>query len=149
MFLVYGGNLEAKLRVKSYYNTESQTDRVDTKSQIGFVFILNRGTVARKSWKQSTTAMFGIVPTNIEPMEMYSDNSGAIIIANKLGVQRGSKHYPRRYHYIHECTELGEIILLKVLTHDTLVDPFTKSLPNGKLTQHVMGTGLCLASSFM
>ncbi|GJS33277.1 hypothetical protein Tco_0531659 [Tanacetum coccineum] len=35
-----------------------ETDRDDTKSQIGYVFILNGGTVDWKSSKQSTTAMF-------------------------------------------------------------------------------------------
>ncbi|GJY46071.1 hypothetical protein Tco_0435134 [Tanacetum coccineum] len=80
---------------------------------------------------------------------MYCDNSGEIVIANEPGVQRGAKHYLRRYHYIRKYIELGEIILLKVLTDDNVVDLFTKSLPKCNLTQHVVGTGLRLASSFM
>ncbi|GJZ18070.1 hypothetical protein Tco_0554193 [Tanacetum coccineum] len=89
----------------------------------------------------------GIVPINIEPMKMYCDNYGAIIISNEPGVQNGARHYPRKYHDVHECIELGEINLLKVHTDDNLVDPFTKAFPKGKLTQHARSIGLRLASS--
>ncbi|GKC93696.1 hypothetical protein Tco_1159138 [Tanacetum coccineum] len=57
MFLVYDGNSEAKLRVKCYYDAGFETHRDDTKSQTGYVFILNRGTMDWKSSKQSTTEM--------------------------------------------------------------------------------------------
>ncbi|GJR41145.1 retrotransposon protein, putative, ty1-copia subclass [Tanacetum coccineum] len=57
MFLVYGGNLEAELRVDCYCNAGFETDRDDIKSQTGYVFILNGGAVDWKSSKQSTTAM--------------------------------------------------------------------------------------------
>nr|GEW08505.1 retrotransposon protein, putative, Ty1-copia subclass [Tanacetum cinerariifolium] len=57
MFLVYGGNLEAELRVECYCNAGFETDRDDTKSQTGYVFVLNRSAVDWKSSKQSTTAM--------------------------------------------------------------------------------------------
>ncbi|GJV79149.1 hypothetical protein Tco_1515019 [Tanacetum coccineum] len=41
MFLVYGGNPEAELRVDCYCNAGFETDRDETKSQTGYVFILN------------------------------------------------------------------------------------------------------------
>ncbi|GJT57736.1 retrotransposon protein, putative, ty1-copia subclass [Tanacetum coccineum] len=175
MFLVYGGNPEAKLRVDCYYNDGFETDRDDIKSQTGYVFVLNGGAVDWKSSKQSTTAMsateaeyiaaseaameavwirkfisgLGIVPTINEPIKMFCDNSAALLIANEPGVQKGARHYHRRYHYVRECIELGEINLLKVHTDDNLADPFTKALPKGKLTQHARSIGLRLASSFM
>nr|GEU40137.1 hypothetical protein [Tanacetum cinerariifolium] len=43
MFLVYDGNLEAKLRVDCYCDARFEIDRDDTKSQTGYVFILNGG----------------------------------------------------------------------------------------------------------
>ncbi|GJR99790.1 retrotransposon protein, putative, ty1-copia subclass [Tanacetum coccineum] len=147
----------------------------DTKSQTGYVFVLNGGAVDWKSSKQSTTAMsateseyiaaleaamevvwirkfisgLGIVPTINEPLNMYCDNSAAFHYANEPGIQRGARHYHRRYHYVRECVELGEIRILKVYTDNNLVDPFTKALSNRKLTQHVRGMGLRPASSFM
>nr|GEX13390.1 retrotransposon protein, putative, Ty1-copia subclass [Tanacetum cinerariifolium] len=57
LFLVYGGNPEAELRVDCYCDARFETDKDDTKSQTGYVFILNGGAVDWKSSKQSTTAM--------------------------------------------------------------------------------------------
>ncbi|GJZ33870.1 hypothetical protein Tco_0579306, partial [Tanacetum coccineum] len=165
----------AELRVECYCDAGFETDRDDTKSQTGYVFILNGGAVDWKSSKQSTTAMsateaeyiaaseaameavwirkfisgLGIVPTINEPIKMFCDNSAALHFANEPGVQRGARHYHRRYHYVRESIALGEIKLLKVHTDDNLADPFTKALPNGKLTQHARSMGLRLASSFM
>ncbi|GJR59274.1 retrotransposon protein, putative, ty1-copia subclass [Tanacetum coccineum] len=141
----------------------------------GCVFVLNGGAVDWKSSKQSTTAIstieaeyiaaskagmeavwirkfilgLGIVPTIKEPIKTYCDNSAALHFANEPGVQRGTRHYLRRYHYVRECIQLGEIKLLKVHTYDDLADPFMKALLKGKLTQHVGSMGLRLASSFM
>ncbi|GJU58360.1 retrovirus-related pol polyprotein from transposon TNT 1-94 [Tanacetum coccineum] len=175
MFLVYGGNPSTELRVECYCDAGFGTDRDDTKSQTGYVFVLNGGTVDWKSSKQSTIAMsaieseyiaateaameavwirkfisgLGIVPTINEPLNMYCDNSAAIHYANEPGVQKGARHYHRRYHYVREYVKLGKIRILKVHTDSNLVDPFTKALSNRKLTQHARSMGLRPASSFM
>ncbi|GJT28499.1 retrotransposon protein, putative, ty1-copia subclass [Tanacetum coccineum] len=168
MFLVYGGNPEAELRVECYCDAGFETDRDDTKSQTGYVFILNGGAVDWKSSKQSTTAMsateaeyiaameavwirkfisgLGIVPTINEPIKMFCDNSAALHFANEPGVQRGARHYHRRYHYVHESIALGEIKLLKVHTDDNLVDSYSKLYPNGKINSTLLGA---LGLSFM
>ncbi|GJT53299.1 putative retrotransposon protein [Tanacetum coccineum] len=169
------GELPLGLLVECYCDAGFETDRDDTKSQTGYVFVLNGGAVDWKSSKQSTTAMsateseyiaaseaameavwirkfisgLGIVPTINEPLNMYCDNSAAVHYANEPGVQKGARHYQRRYHYVRECVELGEIRILKVHTDNNLADPFTKALSNRKLTQHARGMGLRPASSFM
>ncbi|GJT94396.1 hypothetical protein Tco_1089914 [Tanacetum coccineum] len=148
MFLVYGGNPDAELQVECYCDAGFETDRDDTKSQTGYVSILNGGAVDWKSSKKFISRL-GIVPTINEPIKMFCDNSAALHFANEPGVQRGARHYHRRYHYVRESIALGEIKLLKVHTDDNLADPFTKALPNGKLTQHARSMGLRLASSFM
>nr|GEV62788.1 retrovirus-related Pol polyprotein from transposon TNT 1-94 [Tanacetum cinerariifolium] len=102
------------------------------------------GTIDWKIFKQSTTAIsaieaeyitaseasmkavwirkfisgLGIVPTINEPIKMLCDNLAALLIANEPGVQRGAIHYHRRYHYVRECIELGEINLLKIRTYE-------------------------------
>ncbi|GJV06094.1 hypothetical protein Tco_1343750, partial [Tanacetum coccineum] len=175
MFLVYGGNVEVKLRVDCYCDAGFETDRDDTKSQTGYVFILNGGAMDCKRSKQSTTAMsvieaeyiatleaameavwirkfisrLGIVPKINEPIRMFCDNSAALHFANEPGVQRGAIHYHRRYHYVRESIALGEIRFLKVHTDDNLADLFTNVLSKGKLTQHDRSMGLRLACSFM
>nr|GEX54398.1 hypothetical protein [Tanacetum cinerariifolium] len=55
-FLVYGGDPEAELRVNYYCDAGFETDSDVTKSQTGYVFVLNGGAVVWKSSKQSTTA---------------------------------------------------------------------------------------------
>ncbi|GKC99985.1 retrotransposon protein, putative, ty1-copia subclass, partial [Tanacetum coccineum] len=100
-------------------------------------------------WIRKFILWLGIVPTINEPIKMFCDNSAALLIANEPGVQRGARHYHRRYHYVGECIELGEINLIKVHTDDNLANLFTKALSKGKLTQHARSMGLHLGSSFM
>ncbi|GJU53720.1 retrotransposon protein, putative, ty1-copia subclass, partial [Tanacetum coccineum] len=57
MVLVYGANPEFELKVTCYADAGFQTDKDDTKSRPGYVFILNGGAVDWKSAKQSTTIM--------------------------------------------------------------------------------------------
>ncbi|GJR36954.1 retrotransposon protein, putative, ty1-copia subclass [Tanacetum coccineum] len=174
-FLVYGGNPEAELRVNCYCDAGFETDRDDTKSQTGYVFVLNGGAVVWKSSKQSTTAQhateaeyiaaseaakeavwirkfideLGVVPSNDYPIKMNCDNSAAIIMAKESGIQKGARHFKRKYHYVRECIETGEIDIVKVHTDDNLADPFTKALAGPKLTRHARSMGLRPASSFM
>ncbi|GJS63365.1 hypothetical protein Tco_0677929 [Tanacetum coccineum] len=60
MFLVYGGNIERELRVSCYTDAGYLTDADDLRSQIGYVFVLNRGAVDWKSTKQSIFATSSI-----------------------------------------------------------------------------------------
>ncbi|GJQ90441.1 retrotransposon protein, putative, ty1-copia subclass [Tanacetum coccineum] len=120
MFLVYGGNPEAELRVDCYCYAGFETDRDDIKSQTGYVFILNGGVVDWKSSKQSTTAM--------------SATEAEYIAASESTM---------------EAVWISKFISGLVRVDDNLADPFTKALAKGKLTQHARSMGLHLASSFM
>ncbi|GJV07396.1 retrotransposon protein, putative, ty1-copia subclass [Tanacetum coccineum] len=57
MVLVSGAKPKTELRVKCYIDASFQTDKDDTKSQTGYVFVLNGGVVDEKSAKQSIIAM--------------------------------------------------------------------------------------------
>ncbi|GKE97462.1 hypothetical protein Tco_0020813, partial [Tanacetum coccineum] len=168
MFLVYGRNPEAELRVDCYCNARFETDIDDMKSLTGYVSLgivptineplnmycdnsaaIHYANEMEAVWIMKFILRLGIVPTINEPLNMYCDNSAAIHYANEPGVQRGARHYHRRYHYVRECVELGEIRILKVHTDNNLADPFTKALSNRKLTQHARSMGLRPASSFM
>nr|GFB41393.1 hypothetical protein [Tanacetum cinerariifolium] len=128
MFLVYGGNSDAELQVKCYCDAGFETDRDDTKSQTGYVFTLNGGTVVWKSSKQSTTAIF---------------------MAKEPGIIKEARHFQRKFHYVRECVDTGKIEMVKVHTDDNLADPFTKALAGPKLTRHARSMGLRPASSFI
>nr|GFB58980.1 retrotransposon protein, putative, Ty1-copia subclass [Tanacetum cinerariifolium] len=122
-FLVYGGDLEAELRVNCYCDAGFETDRDDTKYQT--------------------------VPLNDYPIKMNCDDSAAIIMAKESGIQKGARHFKRKYHYVRECIETSEIDIGKVHTDDNLADPFTKALAGPKLTRHARSMGLPPASCFM
>ncbi|GJZ90850.1 putative RNA-directed DNA polymerase [Tanacetum coccineum] len=175
MFLVYGGNPDTELEVTGFCDASWQCDKDDTKSQTGYVFVVNGGAVDWKSKKQTTIAMhatqseymaaseaameavwirkfvgdLGVMPSINKPINMYCDNSAAITFANEPGVMKGARHFLRRYHYVREQVESGEIKLIKVHTDKNLADAFTKALPRGKVNEHANGIGLRLASSFM
>jgi hypothetical protein len=55
MVLVYGGN-EEELSIKGYVDASFDTDPDDSKSQTGYVFMLNGGAVSWKSYKQDLVA---------------------------------------------------------------------------------------------
>ncbi|KAL0449557.1 UNVERIFIED_CONTAM: Retrovirus-related Pol polyprotein from transposon TNT 1-94 [Sesamum latifolium] len=101
MFLIYGGG---ELILEGYSDASFQSDDDDAKSQSDFVFKLNGGVVAWKSFKQDTTAdstteaeyiaaseaakeavwmknyiqELGVVPSIAEPIVIFCDNNGAI-----------------------------------------------------------------------
>nr|GFB72470.1 retrotransposon protein, putative, Ty1-copia subclass [Tanacetum cinerariifolium] len=126
MFLVYGGNPDTELEVTGFCDASWQCDKDDTKSQMGYVFVGNEGAVNWKSKKQTTIAMhatqseymaaseaamesvwirkfvgdLGVMPLINKPINMYCDNSAAIIFANEPGVMKGTRHFLHRYHYV-------------------------------------------------
>ncbi|GJU98144.1 putative reverse transcriptase domain-containing protein [Tanacetum coccineum] len=160
MFLVYGGKPDTELNVTGFCDASWQCDKDDTKSQTGYVFVVNGGAVDWKSKKQTMIAMsttqaeymaaseaameavwirkfvgdLGVMPSIKKPINMYCDNSAAIIFANDSRVMKGARHFLRRYHYVREQVKSGEIKILKVHTNDNLADPFTKALPRGNVT---------------
>ena len=54
MFLVYGG--EDELGVKGYTDASYLTDSDDSRSQSGYVFVMNGGAMSWKSSKQDTVS---------------------------------------------------------------------------------------------
>ena len=107
LLLVYGGDEE--LIVSGYTDASFMTDPDDFKSQLGYVFILNGGAVDWKSSKQKTVVDstmeaeyvaaseaskeavwikqfledLGVVPSALDPVEIYCDNSGAVAQARE------------------------------------------------------------------
>nr|GEX13356.1 retrovirus-related Pol polyprotein from transposon TNT 1-94 [Tanacetum cinerariifolium] len=90
-----------------------------------------------------------VMPSNKRPMEMLCDNEPAIVIANDLGILKGSIYFQRKYHYIREVIQEREIFLKKVHTDDNVADPFTKPIPFNKHYEHDMAIRIVIASSLM
>ena len=133
MFLVYGGGEE--FVVKGYIDASFDTDPDDSKSQTGYVFILNGGAVSWCSSKQSIVAGstceaeyiaalevanegvwmkefisdLGVIPSASGPMKIFCDNTGAIALAQESKFHKRTKHIKRRFDSIHEKVKYGDI----------------------------------------
>nr|GEV14354.1 hypothetical protein [Tanacetum cinerariifolium] len=125
-------NVPYALVVGSIISKQSTT----AMSTIEAEYIAASEAAVKAVWIRKFISGLGIVPTINEPIRMFCDNSSVLHFSNELGVQRGARHYHRRYHYVRESIALGKIRFLKVHTYDNLADPFTKALSKGKLTQH-------------
>ncbi|KAK1605662.1 hypothetical protein QYE76_029335 [Lolium multiflorum] len=168
MFLCYGGDQE--LVVTSYTDASWNTDPDDSKSQSGYVFILNGAAVSWASSKQCTVAKssteseyiaeasseavwmkrfiveLGVVPSALDPLVIYCDNMGAIANAQEPRSHKRLKHIKLRYHSIREYIEDGEVKICKVHTDLNIADPLTKALPRAKHDQHQNAMGVRLDS---
>ena len=111
MFLVYGGDKE--LVINGYVDASFDTDPDDSKSQTGYVFLLNGGAVSWCSSKQSVVAgstceavyiaaseaandgvrmkefisNLGVIPSASGLMKIFCDNTGAIALAHQETLQ--------------------------------------------------------------
>ncbi|GJQ91284.1 retrotransposon protein, putative, ty1-copia subclass [Tanacetum coccineum] len=149
MFLVYGGNIKRELRVACYTDVGYLTNVDDSKSQTGYVLVLNKDASKEAVWIRKFIFRLGVVVINEVTMKMYCDNTGAITIANEPRITKGARHYRTKVHYLREVIELGDIVLEKVHTDNNVVDPFTKALPFNKHSQYTRSIGLLPATSLM
>ena len=153
MFLVYGG--EKELIVNGYVEASFDTDPDDSKSQTGYIFLLNGGAVSWCSSKQSVIAGstceaeyiaaseaanegvwmkefisdLGVIPSASGPMKIFCDNTGAIALAKESRFHKRTKHIKRRFNSIRDLVQVGDIEICKIHTDLNVADPLTKPLP--------------------
>ena len=125
MFLVYGGDKE--LIVNGYVDASFDTD-LDSKSQTGYVFILNGGAVnwcsSKKSvvagstceaeyiaaseaanegvWMKEFMSDLGVIPSASGPTKIFCDNTGAIALAKESRFHKRTKHIKRCFNSIRD-----------------------------------------------
>ncbi|GKC70128.1 hypothetical protein Tco_1116011 [Tanacetum coccineum] len=100
-------------------------------------------------WIRKFIYRLGVVPTIEEPINMYCDNTRAIVIAKDNGVTKGARHFRAKVYYLQETIEMGDVKIEKVDTDDNLVDPFTKALAFPKHSELTKKIGMIPASSLM
>ncbi|KAK1600916.1 hypothetical protein QYE76_007835, partial [Lolium multiflorum] len=167
MFLCYGGDQE--LVVNGYTDASWNTDPDDSKSQSGYVFILNGAAVSGQArsvhggevfnrieyiaaseasseavWMKRFIVDLGVVPSALDPLIIYCDNMGAIANAQEPRSHKRLKHIKLRYHSIREYIEDGEVKICKVHTDLNVADPLTKALPRAKHDQHQNAMGVSM-----
>ena len=86
-------------------------------------------TVPNSQWLQDL--MKEIAPEWIEdgPIPFYEDNEGAIEHLKKEQLSMRTMHFRRRYKWIHQAQELGDILILPCPGVDEVADVLTKLLP--------------------
>src|SRR3954454_18655446 len=137
MVLTYEG--DEQLVVNGYTNARWNTDPDDSKSQSGYVFILNGAAASWRSAKQSVVAKssteseyiaaseaaqeaiwmkefiteLGVVPSALDPLVIYCDNTGAIANAREPRSHKKLKHIKLCFHAIREHVQDGDINICK------------------------------------
>jgi hypothetical protein len=127
MVLVYGGN-EEELSKKGYVDASFDTDPDDSKSQTGYVFMLNGGAVSWESCKQDLVAQstmelehvaaseaasegvrlckfvieLGVFSSMGNPMDILCNNTASIANTKELRAHSVVKHILQHYHVIRE-----------------------------------------------
>ena len=153
MFVVYGGDKE--LVVNGHVDASFDSDLDDSKSQTGYIFILNGGAVSWCSSKQSIVARstceaeyiaaseaanegvwmkefisdLGVIPSASGPMKIFCDNTRATALAKESRFEKRSKHIKRRFNSIRDQVKEGDIEICKIHTDLNVADPLTKPLP--------------------
>ena len=84
----------------------------------------------------------GVVPTIVDPIDLYCDNNGAIALAKEPRSHQRSLHIQRKYHLIRELVDRGEVHICKVSTFDNIADPLTKALSQQKHDGHTRDMGI-------
>ena len=146
MFLVYGGDKE--LIINGYVDASFDTYPDDSKSQTGYVFILNGGAVSWCSSKQSVVAGsmceteyiaaleaanegvwmkefisdLGVIPSASGPMKIFCDNTGAIALAKESRFHKRTKHIKRHFNSIWDQVQVGDIEICKIHTDLNIAD---------------------------
>ncbi|KAJ9539488.1 hypothetical protein OSB04_032221 [Centaurea solstitialis] len=167
MFWVFGGS-EDEISVTGYSNASFQTDRDDFRSQSGYVFTLNGGTISWKCSKQDTIAdstteaeyiatsdaakeavwlrnfLSGlrVVACISRPIDIFCDNSGAVAQAKEPREHHKSRHVLRKYHLTREIIGRGDVRICKISTDDNVADPLTKPLARVKHEAHACSIGM-------
>lgn len=135
MFLVYGG--KEGLSIKGYIDTIFQTERDDSRSQSGFIFLINGEEMCWRSSKQETLAdskteseyttineavkeaiwlgMFisdlDVVPSMLELGEIFYANKGVVSFSKQGISHKDLRHILKMYGYMKKLMEDGDIIV--------------------------------------
>ncbi|GJX72727.1 retrotransposon protein, putative, ty1-copia subclass, partial [Tanacetum coccineum] len=126
MVLVYEAKPEDELKVSCYADATEYIAAVEASMQAVWM-------------RKFINGLGGVMPSNKRSMEMLCDNEPALAIAEDPRILKGARHFQKKYHYIREVIQRGQIVLKKVHTYDNVADPFTKPMPFNKHFKHAMG----------
>jgi len=122
------------------------------KSHTGFLFLIGMCIISWQSKQQTSVALSSMEAENMSacaasqealwllrllqefgckfsgPVTILEDNEACIAFSKNPGNHDRTKHIDRKYHFVREQVEAGNIILQKIHTSENLADLFTKPL---------------------
>ena len=94
------------------------------------------------TWIKNFIGDLGVVPSNKDPIEIFCDNEGAVALTKEPRDHGRSRHIKRKYHYIRNVVEEGEIVVKRVSSEENPADPFTKGLAFDRHSLHAKAIGM-------
>ncbi|KAI5338419.1 hypothetical protein L3X38_017690 [Prunus dulcis] len=106
-----------------YYDSDWSGSADGMERTSGYAFSLGSGVFSWASIKHSSVALSTVGATQI-----LCDNTSAIAITKNLVHHHKTRHINRRFHFIRDALQNGEIDLLYCKTKEQTADIFTKAL---------------------
>ena len=75
-------------------------------------------------------------------MIVYFDNSDVVANCKEPKSHQRGKYIERKFHFIREIVEFGDVTVCKIKSEDNLADPFTKTLSSRVFEGHLEGLGI-------
>ena len=93
-------------------------------------------------WMKEFMTDLGVVPSALNPMTLFCDNTGAIALAKEPRFHKRTRHIKRRFNSIRDSVKEEDINICKVHTDLNIADPLTKALLQDKHKQHQDSIGV-------
>ncbi|KAG7583121.1 GAG-pre-integrase domain [Arabidopsis suecica] len=156
--LMFGRSKEIP-KLIGYSDSSHNVDPDDGKSTMGHIFYLGGSPISWCSQKQSVVALSSceaefmagteaakqaiwlqdllseITGKTCEKVTIFIDNQSAIALTRNPVFHGRSKHIHRRYHFIRECVELGQIEVMHIPGDEQKADILTKALGRIKFNE--------------
>nr|GEZ26783.1 hypothetical protein [Tanacetum cinerariifolium]GEZ27043.1 hypothetical protein [Tanacetum cinerariifolium] len=120
------------LSMATRHQQNPSEDKDDSRSQSGWVFLLNGGSVTWKSSKQDT----------VTDSTCESEYIAAFALTKKPKDHGKSKHIERKYHFVRSKVEEGHMIVKDIRSEDNPAVPFIKALAKSRHDEHARSKGL-------
>jgi hypothetical protein len=157
--ITYQANTD--LYIKGYCDSDYAGDIPTAKSTSGYIFFLANGPISWKSKLQTiiaqSTTEAEYIAINIATKEaiylkalleelglykqnkfpLYTDNNGALLLANNPIFHERTKHIAVKYHYIRDLIDKGIIDLIYIPTKEQRADGLTKPLDKNLFREFV------------
>lgn len=125
------------------WRSSKQDMVVDSTTEVEYIAASEAG--KEGVWVKNFVSDLGVVQSVSNPLDLYCDNSGAIVQVKEPQNYRKTQHILRRFNLIRDIVERGDVNICKVQIDSNVSDPLTKPLPRPKHAAHISSKGIqCL-----